>query len=86
MKLGAGLLKHLGLLTASVSIVLGVFLYDVETWAPTQKLLDKLDQFYWRCVCCILGISKTVPLKEHLTTAELAGWFGMVESIVDLLT
>ena len=35
---------------------------------------------------CIVGISRTVQWKEHLTTVELAGRFGMVESIDDLLT
>ena len=38
------------------------------------------------CVRCILGISRTVQWKEHLTTVELAGHFGMVESIDDLFT
>ena len=63
-----------------------VLLYGAETWAPTQELVGKLDRFHRRCVRCILGISRTVQWKEHLTTAELAGRFGMVESIGDLLT
>ena len=27
------------------SVVLGVLLYDAETWAPTQELVGKLDRF-----------------------------------------
>ena len=44
------------------------------------------------CVCvyiyvrCILGISRAIQWKEHLTTVELADRFGMAESIDDLLT
>ena len=68
------------------SVVLGLLLYGAETWAPTQELVSKLDRFHRRCVCCILGISRAVQWKEHLTTAELAGRFGMIESIGDLLT
>ena len=33
-----------------------------------------------------MGISKTVQWQGHLTTAELAGRFGMIDSIGDLLT
>ena len=68
------------------SVVLGVLLYGAETWAPTQELVGKLNQFHRCCACCILGIRRTVQWKEHLTTVELAGRFGMVESIDDLLT
>ena len=57
-----------------------VLLYGAETWTPTQELISKLDRFHRHCVCCILGISRTVQWKEYLTTAELAGRFGMVES------
>ena len=67
-------------------MVLAVLLYSAETWAPTQELIGKLDWFHRRCVCCILGISRTIQWKERLTTVELAGHFGMVESIDDLLT
>ena len=28
------------------SVVLGVLLYGAETWAPTQELVGKLDQFH----------------------------------------
>ena len=68
------------------SVVLGVLLYGAEAWAPTQELVRKLDCFHRHCVCCILGVSRTVQWRDHLTTAELAGRFGMVESIGDLLT
>ena len=68
------------------SVVLGVLLYGAETWVPTQELVGKLDWFHRRCVRCILGISRTIQWKEHLTTVELAGRFGMVESFDDLLT
>ena len=68
------------------SVVLGVLLYGAETWAPTQELVRKLDCFHRRCVRCILGVSRTVQWRDCLTTAELAGHFGMVESIGDLLT
>ena len=53
---------------------------------PKYLPIGKLDRFHRRCVRCILGISKTVQWKEHLTTAELTGQFGMVGSIGDLLT
>ena len=62
-------------------VVLGVLLYGAETWAPTQELVSRLDRFHRRCVCSILGVSRSIQWKEHLTTAELAGRFGMVESI-----
>ena len=54
---------------------------SVALWygPPTQELL--LDRFHWRCIRCILGISITVQWKNHLITAELAGRFGMIESI-----
>ena len=45
-----------------------------------------MDWFHQSCVHCILGISRTIHGKEHLTTVELAGRFGMVEIIDDLLT
>ena len=65
---------------------MGVLLYIAETWAPTQDFVGKVDQFHCRCIRCILGISRIVQWKEYLTTAELAGRFGMAESIGDLLT
>ena len=68
------------------SVVLGVLLYGAEAWAPTQELVRKLDFFHRCCVRCILGVSRTVQWRDRLTTAELAGRFGMVESIGDLLT
>ena len=68
------------------SVVLGVLLYGAEAWAPTQELVRKLDCFHRHYVCCILGVSRTVQWRDHLTTAELAGRFGMVESIGDLFT
>ena len=34
----------------------------------------------------ILGISRTIQWKEHLTAVELAGHFGIVESIDDRFT
>ena len=68
------------------SVVLGALLYGTEAWAPTQELVRKLDCFHRRCVRCILGVSRTVQWRDRLTTAELAGRFGMVESIGDLLT
>ena len=67
------------------SVVLGVLLYDGETRAPTQELVSRLDRFHQRCVRSILGVSRSIQWKEHLTTAELFGRFGMVESIGDLL-
>ena len=60
--------------------MLGVLLYGAETWAPTQDLVGKPDRFHRSCVHCILGISRIAQWKEHLTTAELAGLFGMVDS------
>ena len=32
-----------------------------------------------------MGVSRTEQWREHLTTEEMAGRFGMVESIGDLL-
>ena len=57
-----------------------------KTWAPTQELVSKLDRFHRRCVRSILDVSRFIQWKDQLTTAELAGRFGMVESIGDLLT
>ena len=68
------------------SVVLKVLLYGVESWAPTQELVNKLDRFHQCCVCSILGVGRFMQWKNHFTTAELAGRFGMVESIGNLLT
>ena len=48
-------------------------------------MINKLNQFHQYCVHCIAGVNRTVQWREHLTTKELAGRFGMVESIGDLL-
>ena len=64
------------------SMVLGVLLHGAETWAPTQKVVNKLNQFHWYCVCCIVDVSRTVWWREYLTTEKLAGRFGMVESML----
>ena len=45
----------------------------------TLELVSKLGRFHWRYICCILD------LKEYLTIAELAGRFGMIESIGEVL-
>ena len=63
------------------SVVLGVSIYVAETWAPIEELVRKLDRVHQHCVQCILGVSRTVQWKQHLTTAELARGFGMLESI-----
>ena len=42
------------------SVVLGVFLYGAETWAPTQVLVRKLEWFHRRCVHCIMSVGKAV--------------------------
>ena len=67
------------------SVVLGVLLYGAEIWAPTQEIVNKLNRFHWHCVRCIVGVNRAVQWREHLTTEELAGRFGVVESIGDLL-
>ena len=54
------------------SVVLGVFLYGAETWAPTQELVSKLDRFHRRCVHSILGVSN---LFSGRITSVLAGRF-----------
>ena len=43
-------------------------------------------RFHGCCVRSILGVSRFIQWKNQFTTAELAGRFGMVESIGDLLT
>ena len=68
------------------SVVLGVLLYSVETWAPTQVLVRKLETFHRRCVRCIMGIGRAVQWAERITTTQLAERFGMRESIGNLLT
>ena len=68
------------------SVVLGVLLYGVETWAPTQVLVRKLQTFYRRCVRCIMSIERAVQWAECITTTQLAERFGMCESIGNLLT
>ena len=42
------------------SVVLDVLLYGVETWAPTQVLVRKLETFHRLCVRCIMGIERAV--------------------------
>ena len=67
------------------SVVLGVLLYGVETWAPTQVLVRKLEWFHRHCMHCIIGVGKAVQWAQHLTTAQLAERFGMNKSINHLL-
>jgi len=67
------------------SVVLGVLLYGAETWGPTQEMVNKLNRFHRYCVHCIVGVSRTMQWREHLTTEELTGRFGTVQSIGDLL-
>ena len=68
------------------SVVLGVLLYGVETWAPTQVLVRKLETFHRRCVRCIIGIGRAVQWEKRITTTQLAERFDMRESIGNLLT
>ena len=58
-----------------------VLLYGAETWAPIVELVWKFDWLHRHYVYCILGVSRTVQWKQHLTTAELASSFCMIESI-----
>ena len=53
---------------------------------PPRSWLESWTVSTRRCVRCILGVIRTVQWRDRLTTAELAGRFGMVESIGDLLT
>ena len=53
---------------------------------PSRSWWVSWTDFTDACVRCILGVSRIVQWQGHLTTAELAGRFGMVESIGDLLT
>ena len=61
-------------------------MYGVETWAPTQVLVRKLETFHRRCVRCITGIGRAVQWEKRITTTQLAERFGMRESISNLLT
>ena len=67
------------------SVVLGVLLYGVETWAPTPVLVRKLEWFYCGCIHCIMSVGNAVQWAQHITTAQLAEHFGMNESINHLL-
>ena len=67
------------------SVVLGVLLYGVETWAPTLVLVRKLEWFHRGCIHCIMCVGKAVQWAQHITTAQLAERFGMNESINYLL-
>ena len=42
------------------SVVLGVLLYGAETLAPPQVLFKKLEWFHRCCICCIMGVERTV--------------------------
>ena len=61
-------------------------MYSVETWAPTQVLVRKLETFHRHCVRCIMDIGRAVQWAERITTTQLAERFGMHESIGNLLT
>jgi len=57
------------------SVVLGVLQYGVETWAPTQIILKKLENFHRRCVRCIMGMGK---LCSGCSTLLLFSWLSVL--------
>ena len=62
------------------SVVLGM------VQRPMQVIVKKLEIFHRRCVRCIMGIGKAVQWAQHITTIQLAEYFGMQETIGNLLS
>jgi len=50
------------------SVVLGVFLYGAETWAPKQVIVKKFETFHRCCVRCIMGKGNVMQWDQHITT------------------
>jgi len=75
------LARDLGLETKRLvyqSVVLGVLLYGAEFWAPTQVTVWKLETFHCRCVRSITGIGKAVQWAQHISSIQLAEYFGLL--------
>ena len=62
------------------SVVLGM------VQRPMQVIVKKLEIFHHCCVRCIMGIGKAVQWAQHITTIQLAEYFGMQQTIGNLLS
>ena len=51
-----------------------------------QVIVNKLEIFHRRCVRCIMGIGKAVQWAQHITTIQLAEYFGMQATISNFLS
>ena len=49
--------------------VLSVLLYGNECWVPLRRDLSRLNSFYHRCVCTVLGITSQRQWEERISSA-----------------
>ena len=67
------------------AVVMSTLLYGSETWVVKSPSMRRLEGFHNRCIRAILGVSRTRQWKERLTSRELASWFGMDETMADII-
>ena len=67
-------------------VVMGVLLYVAETWAIKRADSRKLEVFHNRCLRAILGITTAQQRMGHISSVQVSQWFGMEESLEDLLS
>ena len=67
------------------SFILPILLYGVECWCLTEKLLNKLRSFHWRCVrsiCCVtlLDRKRTSDLLDKLSLKSIDTYIYVVNN------
>ena len=67
------------------AIVVSTLLYGAEIWAIKAPQVRRLQSFHNRCIRCILGVSRHLQWRDHITTEQLALEFGMTEGMDVLL-
>ena len=67
------------------AIVVSTLLYGAETWAIKAPQVRRLQSFHNRYIRCILGVSRHLQWRDHITTEQLALEFGMTEGMDVLL-
>ena len=68
-------------------VVLGILLYDAETWAMNSKRVHsrKFEVFHNRCLRAIMGITTEQQRTNHISSVQVSQMFGMEESMEDLI-
>ena len=67
------------------AIVVSTSLYGAETWAIKAPQMRRLQSFHNHCIRCILGVSRRLQWRDHITTEQLALEFSMTEGMDVLL-